>query len=82
MRVEKLRLTPSMKKILDKAVALRTSALCRDDEGRLIIPPEIEFTDSTGEDSDDTSVAVVAVLLDWTDKFNRAELAALRNGHE
>ncbi len=82
-RVEQVRMTPSMKKIVDDAVMLRTSALCRDEEGDLILPDAIDMSEIQEDDIvNDRSLAIVAILHYWSTNFTKTQLAALRNGHE
>ena len=79
-RVVHIRCTPAMKRVVEQAVALRTSALCRDADDNLIFPSEIDSDEL--DDIPEDSVAIVAILHSWIKTFTTEKLAALRNGHE
>jgi hypothetical protein len=73
----------SGKKAIEKALAMRTSSLCRDDRGKLILPlslaAEPALIDVGGVD-DEEGEALSAICADWLDSFNKQALNALRNG--
>ncbi len=76
-RIEKLRLSPGMKRAFDQFVALRTSPLCRNDQGELLVSEEAHKASGI-EDTDDVSVAVIELMLEWTNTFTNDKLATLR----
>ncbi len=80
IRFKRLGLNPEMVKAWDKAVALRTSALCRDAGGQLIVRDECQ--EDENYEIDDEAAAVVSILIDWSNSFTDAKLAALRKNGE